>query len=128
MKKISNLLISENKLYIDYVQDNDNDIYDEVYNIDDDELWKLTIDISDIWSEYENKKISLQSFNNKYYKKILSYKDEIINNLSDETWFEIIETLNKLVNLNDEKKSISIWNELYNIYDSNDIKLIINNK
>jgi hypothetical protein len=88
--------IFENKLYIETDD-----------NFGDDIDWKDTIDVSEIWSQYQKGSLDLNSYN-----KELSI---ILENKSND-FSEVCEKLKQ--NL-DKETSLSTWDKMYDIADKN---------
>ena len=80
--------------------------------------WKLQINISDIWNEYNQKKISVQNFNKKYYNRLLEFKTDI-NNLGNDVWGDLEKLLVKL-NTNETDLS-AVYDDIYDWADRNDV-------
>ncbi len=92
--------------------------------------WKLILDISKIWKDslYENNN-ELLSFNEQYYNFLNSQKDLIIKKTSENSWTKLQELINRLnENKNDLTESISIWNDIYDWADSNQVLIKANNE
>lgn len=91
---------------------------EEFFGADD---WKLQINVSDIWNQYTNKKISLEKFNNEYYNRFIQYKEDI-NNLGNDIWNDLNNLLPKLKeSFTEEDDLISLYDDLYDWADRNDI-------
>ena len=88
---------------------------EEFFGSDD---WKLQINITDIWNEYNQKKISVQDFNKKYYNRLLEYKTDI-SNLGNDIWIDLEKSLVKL-NTNEPDLS-SVYDDIYDWADRNDV-------
>lgn len=92
--------------------------------------WKLILDISKIWKDslYENNN-ELLSFNEQYYNFLNSQKDLIIKKTSENSWTKLQELINRLnENKNDLTESISIWDDIYDWADSNQVLIKANNE
>ena len=56
--------------------------------------WFFTLDIKDIWKEYESKSIDFNEFVDKYKQKITEKKAEI-EKISDTCWYDIKEIMDQ---------------------------------
>lgn len=93
-----------------------------------DENWKLSINLTTIWQEYENKQISLVDFNNNYATILIENQQNISNTIGDACWNEIEPiAVNELREATDLDDSETIYNKLYDIFDKYEI-LIETNK
>ncbi len=90
---------------------------EEFFGEDD---WKMQIDVTDIWNQYNEKKITLTDFNAKYHNRLLEYKKEI-NDMGDDVWTKLTELLLKMKEKSEEKELISLYDDIYNWADQNDI-------
>lgn len=87
-----------------------------------DDEWKLALDISKIWKQYEDKDISAAQFNQKYSKFLEGNKSQILKFVvEDKEQFE--EIIQKLKDETDINKSETLWNSMYDICDKNEILL-----
>ena len=83
--------------------------------------WKLQINISDIWNQYTNKKLTLENFNNQYYNRLIQYKNDITN-LGDDVWNNLSQLLPKLKETYTEQDDlITLYEDIYDWADKNDI-------
>ena len=82
--------------------------------------WKMQIDVTDIWNQYNEKKITLEDFNNKYQNRLLEYKEDITN-MGDDVWEKIVELVGKMKENVEEDDLISVYDDVYNWADQNDI-------
>lgn len=93
-----------------------------------DENWKLSINLTPIWTQYENKQISLLDFNNNYATILIENQQNISNTVGDMCWNEIEPiAVNELRAATDIKDSETIYNKLYDIFDKYEI-LVETNK
>jgi len=87
-----------------------------------DENWAMTIDVSKIWQDYSNNKISLVDFNNQYASALMEQQQNICSKVGDACWNEvepiIVDELRKSV---DEENSETVYNKLYDTFDKYDI-------
>lgn len=87
-----------------------------------DENWAMTIDVSKIWQDYSNNKISLVDFNNQYASALMEQQQNITSKVGDACWNEvepiIVDELRKSV---DEENSETVYNKLYDTFDKYDI-------
>jgi len=86
-----------------------------------DENWKLSLDVSAIWKQYEDNEISPVQLNQKYSKFLENNKSQILKFIEDKQEFE--ETIDDLKEETDVDKSETIWNKLYDICDKNEIQI-----
>lgn len=89
------------------------------------ENWNMILDISNIWSDslYENNN-ELISFNDKYINFLNKNKNNIIGKISNESWNDLEVLLNRLnENKEDISKSTSIWDDIYDWADSNNVQI-----
>jgi len=87
---------------------------------EEDTDWKLTIDVSNIWNQYENKELSLINFNNQYANELLK-QNENINNINSECWNELETIINELKQSNEIETSDTIYDKIYDICDKCEI-------
>jgi len=94
-----------------------------------DENWKMSIDVSSIWKQYDDKKISLLDFNNNYASILIENQQNISNTIGDACWNEIeplaVNELREATNFEDSEK---IYNKLYDIFDKYEILIQTNKK
>ena len=87
-----------------------------------DENWSMTIDISKIWQDYANNKISIVDFNNQYASTLMEQQQNISSTVGDACWNEvepiIVDELRKSV---DEENSETVYNKLYDTFDKYDV-------
>ena len=83
--------------------------------------WKLEINISDIWKQYTNKEISVEDFNQKYYNRLVEYKNNIVS-LGTDVWNNLVALLPKLNEVKDEEL-ISLYDDIYDWADENDVHI-----
>lgn len=94
--------------------------FDELEEFFGGDEWKLQIDISDIWSNYNNKKITVEQFNKEYAQRLIKYKEEI-SKLSTEVWNDLVPKINELNTNKTLEESLIIYDSIYDISDKNDI-------
>ena len=90
---------------------------EEFFGEDD---WKMQIEVTDIWNQYNEKKITLVDFNSKYQNRLLEYKEDITN-MGDDVWEKLVELVGKMKERNEEDDLISVYDDVYNWADQNDI-------
>ena len=83
--------------------------------------WFLTIDVKDIWKEYDSKSIDFNEFVDKYKQKITEKKAEL-EKVSDTCWYDIQEIMNQSGEY-DEEKSSRYFNRIYDWGDEHGIKI-----
>jgi hypothetical protein len=83
--------------------------------------WKLEINISDIWKQYTNKEITVEDFNQKYYNRLVEYKNNIVS-LGTDVWNNLVALLPKLNEVKDEEL-ISLYDDIYDWADENDVHI-----
>lgn len=82
--------------------------------------WELQIDVTDLWNQYNDKKITLIDFNKKYYNRLLEYKKDI-NNMGDDVWTDLESILKKMIDKDNEKELLPVYESIYDWADKNDI-------
>ena len=90
---------------------------EDFYGEDD---WKMQIDVTDIWNQYNEKKITLENFNKKYQGRLLEYKEDITN-MGEDVWTKLTELVKKMQEKVEEDELISVFDDIYNWADQNDI-------
>jgi len=85
-----------------------------------DDDWKMQIDVTDIWNQYNEKKINLKDFNVKYHNRLLEYKKDITD-IGDDVWEKLTGLLEKMKVKSEENELISLYDDIYNWADQNDI-------
>ena len=90
---------------------------EEFFGEDD---WKLQIDVTDIWNQYNEKKVDLLTFNKKYSERLVEYKSDITQ-MGDDVWTKLTSILEKLSKRNDESDSLPVYEDIYDWADQNDI-------
>ena len=83
--------------------------------------WFMTIDIKDIWGEYQSKSIDFNEFVKKYKNKITEKKTEL-QKISETCWYDIKEIMDQSGEY-DEKKSNRYFNRIYDWADEHGIKI-----
>lgn len=86
------------------------------------EEWKVTIDVSDIWNNYEGKKTDINTFNLEYRKRLMDYKKEIAQ-LGNDVWNDLVPLLNKMLEKKTEVDLIPLYDDIYSWGDKNDINI-----
>ena len=75
--------------------------------------WKLSLDISNLWSAYSNGSMSLSNFNTQYINFLNQYR-ELISQRTGEGWFNLQEIISKLEEKKDNlKSSRNLWDDIY---------------
>lgn len=90
---------------------------EEFFGEDD---WKLQIDVTDLWNQYNEKKVDLLTFNKKYSERLVEYKSDITQ-MGDDVWTKLTGILEKLSKRNDESDSLPVYEDIYDWADQNDI-------
>jgi len=90
---------------------------EEFFGEDD---WRLQIDISDLWNNYESKKITIEQFNKEYAQRLIKYKEQI-SGLGSDIWNELVPKINDLNIKKTLEESLIIYDGIYDISDKNDI-------
>lgn len=83
--------------------------------------WFLTIDIKDIWNEYQSKSIDFKEFVGKYNDKIKEKKSEL-EEINSSCWYDIKEIMDQCGEYN-EDKSNKYFNRIYDWGDEYGIKI-----
>jgi hypothetical protein len=84
------------------------------------ENWRLTINIIDIWNQYQEKKITVEQFNKAYADRLTQYQSSI-NELGPEAWSSIEQLIPKLTSTNELNESINLYDDIYDWGDKNDV-------
>ena len=82
--------------------------------------WRMQVDVTDIWNQYESKQTTLEQFNTQYKDRLLKYKNDIIG-LGTDVWNELVPLINKMNEGKDEKVLYPLFEDLYDWADRNDI-------
>ena len=90
---------------------------EEFFGEDD---WKLQIDVTDLWNQYKEKKIDLVKFNAKYHNRLLEYKKPV-SEMGEDVWTKLLELLKKMKDKNKADELTSLYDDIYNWADQNDI-------
>lgn len=93
---------------------------DEMEDFFGSENWKISINVTDIWNNYQNQKITLEQFNNEYYSRLVQSKSNIVG-LGNQVWNDLITILNKMREKKEEKELLPIYESIYEWADKNDI-------
>lgn len=88
---------------------------EDFYGEDD---WRLQIDVTDIWNQFNEKKINEAGFNQLYYKRLTEFKEDI-NNIGDDVWSNLEPLLTKLNS--SQENSTNLYESIYDWADQNDI-------
>jgi hypothetical protein len=84
----------------------------------------MTIDLSKIWQDYNNKTISLPDFNNQYASFLMEQQQNISSTVGDACWNEIepiiADELRSATNLDESEP---VYNKLYDIFDRFDVNI-----
>jgi len=83
--------------------------------------WFMTIDIKDIWGEYQSKSIDFNEFVKKYKDRITEKRSEL-QKISETCWYDIKEVMDQSGEY-DEKKSNRYFNRIYDWADEHGIKI-----
>lgn len=83
--------------------------------------WFITLDIKDIWEEYQSKSIDFNEFVKKYKDKITEKKSEL-QKISETCWYDIKEIMDQSGEY-DDKKSNKYFNRIYDWADEHGIKI-----
>lgn len=94
--------------------------FDEIEEFFGEDDWGLQIDVTDLWNQYNEEKLNLTSFNINYHNRLLEYKDSI-QNLGNDVWDKLTPLLGKMKVEKEDPKLISLFDEIYNWADQNDI-------
>jgi len=99
------------------------DSMDDFEGAEDEEIqWPENIDVSDLWTQYREKKFSQDQFLTNYNKRLLEKKDNLIK-LGTDCWNDLIKSVNKK-----EKDFHNYLNEVYDWADKYGIKIISKKK
>ena len=94
--------------------------FNELEDFYGEDEWKLQIDVTDLWNQYNEKKIDLTNFNAKYHNRLLEYKTDV-SELGEDVWSNLTGLLEKMKEEKEEEKLISVYDDIYNWADQNDI-------
>jgi len=94
--------------------------FDEVEDFYGEDDWKLQVDVTDLWNQYDEKKIDLKNFNALYHNRLLEYKNDITQ-MGVDVWSKLLELMGKMKEETEEEELISIYDEIYNWADKNDV-------
>jgi len=94
--------------------------FDEVEDFYGEDDWKLQVDVTDLWNQYDEKKIDLKNFNALYHNRLLEYKNDITQ-MGVDVWSKLLELMGKMKVETEEEELISIYDEIYNWADKNDV-------
>ena len=89
------------------------------------EDWKLLLDLSKIWKEsiYQNTN-DLITFNQQYINFLNQQKDLIIQQTSEQAWTKLQELITRLSENKDKiNESSSVWDDIYDWADSNMVEI-----
>lgn len=92
------------------------------------EEWGIVIDVSDIWAKYSDGEMSIFTFCKRYREKILEKKENIINKIGQESWNELNEIIEKMVNVKKQKDAHPIFNKIYDWADDNEVLIQTNSQ
>lgn len=96
--------------------------FEEMEEFFGEDEWKLQIDVSDIWNNFENKKITAEQFNNEYMKRLMKYQPDIVN-LGADVWNNLVPHINDLNTKKTVNESFTVYDIIYDICDKNDIHI-----
>ncbi len=94
--------------------------FDEMEEFFGSDEWRMQIDVTDIWNQYESKQITLEKFNSEYQSRLLKYKNDIVN-LGADVWNEVVPLINKMNESNEEDNLFPLYEDIYDWADKNDI-------
>lgn len=99
--------------------------YEFIYeNAQSDEDWKLVINISKIWKQYENKQITIVQFNDAYINFLKNNQNIIQERVGEAAWQKLNEIISRLEEKKEnEEESNSVWDDIYDWGDSNLIEI-----
>jgi len=93
-----------------------------------DKDWVLILDISKIYSLYENNN-ELSSFNDNYINFLNEQKSLIIEKTSQDAWSKLENLINRLSENKDKlEDSNSIWDDIYDWGDGNKVQIKATNE
>ena len=89
--------------------------------------WKLSIDVSKIWNQYDKGQITLEQFN-AGYANFLKSNQNIIQEKT-QSWKELNDIIIRLEKKkSDEEGSFAVWDDIYDWGDSNLVEIKAENK
>lgn len=94
------------------------DIYSKLFENSE---WDFEINISDIWNKYSNGNIDIKNLCISYKNTLLNKKNEIIAKFGEESWKKLDESAQKLSTVEDEKSANSIFDDIYDWADDNEV-------
>ena len=83
--------------------------------------WSMIFNIADIWHKFSSGSISVTDFCNSYKGYLLKQKNNIIKTYGMDSWNKIEPLIQKLTNVDDEKKANSIFDSIYDWADNNEV-------
>lgn len=93
-------------------------------NNEESEDWKLVINISKIWKQYENQQINLTQFNDAYVSFLRNNQNTIQEKVGEESWQKLNELITRLEeNKEKEEESNSVWDDIYDWGDGNLVEI-----
>ena len=98
---------------------------EEAQEVQDEEVWKFSLDISKIWELYENKQISVSSFNSQYISFLNQCKELLVEKAGQESWDKLEKLIKRLEDKKDnEKECNSVWDDIYDWGDGNSVEIV----
>ena len=96
-------------------------------NKESEEDWKLSIDVSKMWNQYEKNQVTLEQFNIAY-ANFLKNNQNIIQEKT-QSWKELNDIITRLEEKkSDEEGSFAVWDDIYDWGDSNLVEIKAENK
>ena len=89
---------------------------------DENTEWKLTLDVSKIYTDYESKTISMLDFNNEYATTFTNNSENIANTIGASCWQELEPViLNELKGAKTFDEAEPVYDKIYNLCDKYEI-------
>jgi len=106
------------KKYSDFILEQSQEVEDD---------WKLSIDVSKMWNQYDKGQVTLEQFNIAYVN-FLRNNQNIIQEKT-QSWKELNDIITRLEEKkSDEEGSFSVWDDIYDWGDSNLVEIKAENK
>jgi len=90
------------------------DSFKDWKKIGEGEDWCEQFDVSDIWSEYKNKKIDENQFVRNYNKRLIEKRDELIK-IGVRCWNELVKLIKEKEDFTKHLEDVYDWADKYGI-------------
>jgi len=110
--------------FINSTQSEKGKLYIEGGEVQEDEAWALTIDITKQWQDYDSKTITVVDFNNEYATLLMEQQQNISATVGDACWNEIEPVIaDELRKATNPEESETVYDKLYDIFDKFDVHI-----